>query len=374
SLDYVPYDGTYPPTDWPADRIVRDDIDIDIPPGTPPGSYSLHVSVYPADGSGPSLPVREPDSGRLMGLIVPVAEVAVARPDQPPLDAEASISCRSRQRYGDLTLLGHDYLGGTYEPGDVVYLDLYWRALRAPRQDLTFSLQLVDESREVRATHSIAPADGYPTSRWRQGELVQGKQRFRLPLDLPEGEYALWLAPGDGNPPSGIWPWSSRRVRLGALSVLPLTDAHAFEIPPMQHTLRANLGDQVELLGYDLEESAVRPGQVVSCTLYWRGLQEMSRSYTVFTHLVGPDGQTWGQWDNEPQRGQSPTTRWVPGQVVADAYQIPLSDEAQGGALTLRVGMYDLLTMTRLSVLDGSGTPIGDSVAVAELEVTNSIE
>ena len=374
SLDYVPYDGTYPPTRWPSDRIVRDDIDIELPPGTPPGSYSLHVSVYPADGSGPSLPVREPDSGRLMGLIVPVAEVAVARPDQPPLDAEVTIAHRSRQRYGDLTLLGHDYLGGTYEPGEVVYLDLYWRALRAPRQDLTFSLQLVDKSGEVRATHSIAPADGYPTSRWRQGELVQGKRRFRLPLDLPEGEYALWLAPGDDNPPSGIWPWSSRRVRLGALSVLPLTDAHAFEIPPMQHTLRANLGDQVELLGYDLEESAVRPGQVVSCTLYWRGLQEMRRSYTVFTHLVGPDGQTWGQWDNEPQRGQSPTTRWVPGQVVADAYQIPLSDEAQQSPLTLRVGMYDLLTMTRLPVLDGSGTPIGDSVAVAELEVTNSIE
>jgi hypothetical protein len=256
----------------------------------------------------------------------------------------------------------------------MLYLDLYWRALRAPRQDLTFSLQLIDESGEFPATQPIAPADGYPTSLWRKGDLWQGKQRFRLPLDLPEGDYTLWLAPGDGNPPSGIWPWGNRRVRLGALSLRPLADKHAFEIPPMQHTLRANLGGQVELLGYDLEESTVRPGQVVSCTLYWRGLREMNRDYTVFTHLDGADGQTWGQWDNEPQRGQAPTTRWVPGQVVADAYQIPLSGETQQGPLTLRVGMYDLLTMTRLPVLDGSGTAIGDSVKVVELEVTHGGE
>jgi len=95
----------------------------------------------------------------------------------------------------------------------------------------------------------------------------------------------------------------------------------------------------------------------------------MSHDYTVFTHLIGPDGQTWGQWDNEPQRGQAPTTRWLPGQVIADPYQIPLSDEAQAGSLILQVGMYDLQTMARLPVLDENGAVTGDSIAVAELEV-----
>ena len=189
---------------------------------------------------------------------------------------------------------------------------------------------------------------------------------------IPVGQryqQTLRLAPGDGHTFLGLWPWGNGRVRLGVLSVLPLSGERSYEIPPMGHVLRANLGDQVELLGYDLEESTVQPGQVVSCTLYWRGLQEMGRSYTVFTHLVGPDGETWGQWDNAPQRGQSPTTRWVPGEVVADPYEIPLSEEAQEGSLMLRVGMYDLTTMTRLPVLDDSGTPVGDSIVVAELAV-----
>jgi hypothetical protein len=369
SLDYVPYDGTYPPTAWPVGPIVRDDIDVDLPPGAPPGGYSLNISVYPADHSGPSLPVRALDSGQLMGLVVPIAEVPVVRPEVPPLDREVSILHRARACYGALAFLGHDFRGGTYEPGDALYMDLYWRALRAPQQDEAFSLQLVDERGEVQATLPVAPVDGYPTGQWRKGDLLQGKHRFRLPLDLPAGAYALWLAPSDGGAGSGIWPWNGRRVRLGALSIAPLAGEQALEIPPMQHTLRANLDDQVELLGYDLEESAVRPGETVSCTLYWRGWQEMSHDYTVFTHLIGPDGQTWGQWDNEPQRGQAPTTRWLPGQVIADPYQIPLSEEAQAGPLTLQVGMYDLQTMARLPVLDENGTPTGDSIALAELEV-----
>jgi 4-amino-4-deoxy-L-arabinose transferase-like glycosyltransferase len=371
SLDHMPYDGTYPTAQWPVGRIVRDDIDIDVPLGTPPGRYRLKLSAYPADRSSPSLAVRELDSGRLRGLIVSVAEIDVVSSGRPPLGTEVTVAHRVRRRYGDVALLGHDYSGGTYRHGDVVSLDLYWRATRAPRQDLTFSLQLTDQNGEIRATHTIAPVEGYPTSRWTKGELVQGKHRFRIPLDVPPGDYSLWLAPDGGYLRSAIWPWSDRRVRLDALSVLLVDDERTLEIPPMQHVLRAILGDRVELLGYDLEASAIRPSQVVSCTLYWRGLQEMDRDYTVFTHLVAPDGSTWGQWDNQPQRGRSPTTRWIPGQVVADPYQIPLSDDAPAGPLTLRVGMYDLLEMTRLPVLDESGTLTGDSVAVAEIEVVD---
>jgi hypothetical protein len=142
----------------------------------------------------------------------------------------------------------------------------------------------------------------------------------------------------------------------------------------MQHELHVVLDDQVELVGYDLQEYTIRPGQMVSCTLYWRGLQEMDVNYTVFTHLTAPDGTTWGQWDNQPQGGQSPTTRWVPGQVVADQYQIPLSEPTQTGTVALRVGMYDLLTMTRLPVLDENGTIVGDSITVAEVEVVDGTE
>jgi hypothetical protein len=370
SLDYVPYDGTYPPAQWPTGSLVRDDVDIDVPPGTPPGCYWVNVSVYPADRNSPALPVRALENGRLLGLIVPVAEVGVARPDTPPAMADLSIAQHTGARYGPLALLGHDYRGGTYQPGDVIQLDTYWRAARAPRQDLTLALQLVDAEGQVRTSRPIAPVEGYPTSQWQRGEIVQGKHRFRFPLDAPAGDYELWLAAGDGGTRS-IWPWRGPRVRLDRLMLVALDDDPAYEVPPIEHERTANLDDRVELLGYDLDQSTVQPGGVVSCTLYWRGLQEMEQNYTVFTHLTAADGTTWGQWDNEPQRGQLPTTRWIPGQVIADPYQIPVSPDAPAGPLTLQVGMYDRRTMLRLPVLDESGTVAGDAIEVVEIEVVD---
>jgi hypothetical protein len=148
-----------------------------------------------------------------------------------------------------------------------------------------------------------------------------------------------------------------------------MDEERSFEIPAMQVTVGANLNDEVELLGYDLESAVVQSGQAVSCTLYWRAMQTMERNYTVFTHLVAADGKTWGQWDNPPQAGHAPTTRWVPGQVVADPYRIPVSADAPPGPLELRVGMYDLQTMARLPVYDKNGTLTGDSIALKEIEV-----
>jgi hypothetical protein len=60
--------------------------------------------------------------------------------------------------------------------------------------------------------------------------------------------------------------------------------------------------------------------------------------------------------------------------VIADPYQIPLSDTAPAGPLTLHVGMYNLRTMTRLPVIDRNGAATGDSVAVVEIEVVDDVE
>jgi len=365
----VPYDRTYLLADWPVGSLVRDVVDLDVPLGPPPGRYTLHVSIYPAEGNGPALPVHDLDSDQLMGLIVPIGEVTVARPQSPPRTADLSIPRTAHRRYGDLALLGHNLQGGSYERGDAIYLDLHWRALRAPRRNERLTLQLIDAKGTVQASRKIAPAQGYPTSSWQKGEYALGKHRFRIPLELPAGVYGLWLAPDQDSLPASIWPWSNQRVQLGTLSIREGDDERDFVVPPVQHKLHAILDDQVELLGYDLAEGNVRPGESVSCTLYWRGLQEMSRDYTVFTHLVAPDGTTWGQWDNEPQQGRSPTTRWVPGQVVADTYEIPLSADTPEGVLTLYAGMYDRLTMTRLPLLGEEGTAGGDAIVVTQIQV-----
>ena len=371
-MDYEPCADVYTTDQWPAGRIVRDDVDLDVPPAVPPGKYRISISVYPADPSGPALEVSTTGTDALLGLTVPLGEVQVVAPDTPFRDVELSIAHPARQRYGGLSLLGHDYDGGSYRPGDIVLLSAYWRANRRVRgeEDGPVALQLVDDAGTIWAEQPLAPVAGYPLDRWSPGEVARGQYRFRIPINAPPGDYALRLVPGDAA--SGRrWPWDDGRVTLGRLTVLSSSTEVAVQVPSTAQTVGAVLGGQVELLGYDLEDDVVRAGQTVSCTLYWRALpvEGISRNYTVFTHLVAADGRTWGQWDNQPQLGGFPTSRWVPGQVVADPYQIPVRSDAPAGTLVLRVGMYDLYTMTRLPASDRNGTAIGDAIDIASIEV-----
>ena len=370
ALDYAPCGGAYPTDTWPEGKAVLDRVDLRVPWGVPPGRYRLHLSLYPADRSEPALPVRD-GGGQLLGLIVPIGEVDVRRPGHLPADEELPVEHRIGRRYGDLRLLGSNYDGGSYRPGDVVLLDAWWQAVRTPGCDCTFDLQLRDGRERTVAGRVVVPAGEHVPTRWHKGEVVRGQYRLRIPITTPPGDYRLYVAAGGERPCRGPWPWSARPAEIGRLRVRPLpTSGRSFELPPLEHPMNVNLADKVELLGYRLESTTVRPGGVVSCTLYWRGLAEMNQNYTVFTHLVDSDGRVWGQWDNQPQRGQMPTTRWLPRQVVADPYRIPVSPDAPAGNLELRVGMYDLLTMRRLPVYDEQGNSTGDYVSVTGVKVT----
>src|SRR5581483_11722383 len=85
--------------------------------------------------------------------------------------------------------------------GDVLPLTLYWRALGPRRPDLSVSVRLAGADGRVAAQQdSTAPVLSlYPTSRWREGEVVgdyyelpyrtlaPGRYRLELRLYLTEG-------------------------------------------------------------------------------------------------------------------------------------------------------------------------------------------
>jgi 4-amino-4-deoxy-L-arabinose transferase-like glycosyltransferase len=379
-MDRAPYAGAYPTDRWPSDQIVRDDLDLDVPPGTPPGRYWLYLSVYGTEREEPALAARDRTSGSLQGLIVPVAQVRVTPGSEgKPAQREPAIPTRYRRPYrygGEIALLGHSVEHETTYPGDVIDLDAYWQALRVPRSNRAFVVQLRGADGQVHASRTVAPSGDYAPTEWRQTQVVRGQYRLRIPVDTPAGDYTCHILPEEERPIRGLWPWSRPDAELCRVTVAESDETRSFEVPPMQHTLEFNLNDEVELLGYDLAAgqeagpAEVPAGGTVGCTLYWRALQTMERNYTVFTHLVAADGRTWGQWDNQPQQGQSPTTRWVPGQVIADPYQIPVAADAPAGPVELQVGLYDRNTMIRLPVYGQDGQVVGDHVAVTELEVT----
>jgi len=78
-------------------------------------------------------------------------------------------------------------------------------------------------------------------------------------------------------------------------------------------------------------------------------------SYTVFTHLLGPDGERYGQLDGIPVGGSRPTTSWLAGDTIVDEYQIRVAQDAPPGEYQLAVGMYELGSGDRLPAFDAAG-------------------
>lgn len=123
--------------------------------------------------------------------------------------------------------------------------------------------------------------------------------------------------------------------------------------PTVQYEVR--LGDHIRFLGYNLPRRQLSRGQPLEVTLYWQATAPVDTSYTVFIHLVGPDGQIWGQFDSIPQGGARPTDIWLPGETIVDHYEIPLKPGAPAGDYILAVGLYELQTMQRLPAVDAEG-------------------
>ena len=95
-------------------------------------------------------------------------------------------------RLGNLfELVGYRTGEASLNPGTVLPLTLYWRALQIPEHDYSVSLRLFDgEMREVTKVDIQNPVLGtYPTSRWTAGEVVADYYELGLTADLPPGGY-----------------------------------------------------------------------------------------------------------------------------------------------------------------------------------------
>jgi hypothetical protein len=121
----------------------------------------------------------------------------------------------------------------------------------------------------------------------------------------------------------------------------------------LDYTLGA---EQVRLLGYDLDDSRAYPGGEIVVTLYWQALAPFAQNYQTFTHLF--DGEMWGQHDGAPECAINPTTRWEPGQIVADPHIMPIRPDTPSGSIPLLTGMYALIGYERLSVMELGGNVI----------------
>jgi hypothetical protein len=267
----------------------------------------------------------------------------------------------------------------------------YWEVRQAPPADLHVYPFFLNDAGQVVEDMSQRPMVApiwYPPSRWQPGEIVAVET---LPWDLGDAfTVAVGVARGDD------WKNVAQRLpakvvasdylirpfeqsswvrllrfarvegglRVGRLAATP----SAIEPAParMDRTSGASLSGPdfaVTCLGADLRMDR----ESLEVKLYWQPRGAIDQDYTVFVHLVAPDGRLVSQHDAMPQGGALPTSAWMPGETVPDAHVLKLDPALPAGEYRVEVGLYSLATMERLPVTDAAGHPAGDHIDLGTL-------
>jgi hypothetical protein len=331
-------------------------------PGTPPGEYWIEVALFERD-TWRGLNVLD-TGGRIAGLTTRIGPVQISRPRTPPdVDALGVVHLSPVQVTPGLRYVGSTPGAYRAEAGGTLDMTLFWQAVQRPVADYSLRVSISDgEGGLVLGEMLPLGRHAHPTTAWERGEVVRSPHRLLIPASAKAGRYEI-----DGTVLDGQGAPVAPPVPLGEIEVVP-TD-RVFAVPSgIQHRVDANFERTIVLVGYDLPAAQVAPGDALPVTLYWQAMREMRSSYKVFVQLVGADG-VLSQADAIPVAWTRPTTGWVSGEVLVDAYDLVIPAGAPAGTYRLIVGLYEERSLLRLNVLDASGGMVGDHVTLGTIAV-----
>ncbi|MBC8249081.1 MAG: DUF2723 domain-containing protein [Anaerolineales bacterium] len=178
--NFPPLFSEYPTSRWRVGQIVQTSHDLAMP--STAGEVGLQVGL--------SLP----DSGEMLAVrshwLAPLSEWCPLRPIQvrstPPAGGPA-INFDNR-----ILLLGHDLGRWQLRPGETLEISLTWQGLQRMDEDYTVFVHILDEEQRIWGQEDIGPVHGtYPTSQWKEGEIIEDIHTVRLSYEAPPGEYQI---------------------------------------------------------------------------------------------------------------------------------------------------------------------------------------
>jgi hypothetical protein len=187
-----------------------------------------------------------------------------------------------------------------------------------------------------------------------KGTVASGQvdvRQLSLVGSLPAGRYGLrvLVRAEDGTERS---PVTDEGVLIPADQIPPLPvvvhpparlpETAAENVQPL-----AVFDTSITLLGAELKQDHASAGDWLRFSLLWQVEQPLEVDLTVFTQLLGPDGQVWGQHDNQPGGGWYGVPLWPPNQPVVDNYAFQLDPNTPPGTYRLITGLYHTDTLKR---------------------------
>ncbi len=162
----------------------------------------------------------------------------------------------------------------------------------------------------------------------------------------------VWLAtefPAASDTKRGVEAWlSTHGYRLGetqfaysarlTLFSLPDRSQKPPDLPALQPV--ANFEPSLGLLGARYAGWSVRPGELLTVTLFWRALTAPDRDFTMSLQLWDQAGALRSQSDGEPAAGLLPTSAWRAGENIVDYRSVAVPASLKAGVYRLVLAVY----------------------------------
>ena len=331
--DLVPYS----PTEWQSRDTIAQEIMVPISVDVPPGPLTPTLSM---SKEGKALVYTDDNDDMFINYILPLVNVTGHPTSTLPLNIQ------TMGEEGEIGILDIQ-LRDEVAPGHPFNTSIQWGVLKKPVIDYALQLQLrsasCDDPVVFNQTQLLLP-QRYPTSHWIPGESVRTINKITIPSDIPNQTYYLTL--------SLIQPNGDLTQMITCQKLKVTGRRHQFDIPDMQYSEITFLSQNIRLLGYDLNPrgNVLLTGQPLNVTLYWQAQATPTKSFTVFVHLYGPDGQVVTQHDAPPCSGDCLTNTWVSGEVLSDNHILTINSEMPEGQYILGVGLYDPVTLERVHI------------------------
>lgn len=353
-----PYFGTLSGTRWQPGTVMRDGYRLPLPVGMPAASYGMEFKV---DAQTTKTDWQRIGSVAASELPAPFPVNAVFTDPQSREQAELAgytVAVNGVQHLPDI--------GASLpvRPGDRVAFTLYWRAVTELSEDYHSFLHLVSYDRQPLVSLDKIPGQESARPRfWDRAYMEADTYDLVIPADAASGLYY---------PRAGIYDASDMdrflttagAATVDALDLAPLKVIATAASAPQQ---RANVayGDFGRLDGYTLAPApgVVHPGDTITVTMVYRGLQPAPADYTQFFQLYAPTLGMAAQADQPPRQGGNPTGTWAQGEAIVDQVVLTIDPAAQPGAYTLNTGMYDPQSGARVPLSDAGGAPLADQQA-----------
>ena len=168
----------------------------------------------------------------------------------------------------------------------------------------------------------------YPTSLWREGEMISG--RYVLPL--PEG-----TPPGDD--------YSLEVILYEVASLAPIGTAQIPNVALTKPSIKAAYPvlqefDQLALVELSPVTTQIEQGQPLLVQAKWAAIEHPTRDYAGRISLRDESGTTV-QSQIEPIARSYATSLWPTNAIVASRYQVPLDPLLPPGRYDLAVAVFD---------------------------------